>query len=129
MATHNSSQGLIKVGTDTLGELKSFSFSETAGTIETSNLTSTAKTYAVGQTSFSGSAEAYWDNDDAGQNALSNGATVELHFYPEGATTGDKFRTGTCLISEVSTSLSTEGMVEASFSFTGSGVLAEATVS
>ena len=128
MATHNASQGLIKVGTDTLGELKSFSFSETAGTIETSNLTSTAKTFAVGQTSFSGSAEAYWDNDDTAQNALSNGAVVDLHFYPEGATSGDKFRTGTCLISEVSTSLSTEGMVEASFSFTGSGVLAESTV-
>lgn len=128
MATHNSSQGLIKVGTDTLGELKSFSFSETAGTIETSNLTSTAKTFAVGQTSFSGSAEAYWDNDDAAQTALSNGAIVTLHFYPEGATTGDKFRTGTCIISEVSTSLSTEGMVEASFSFTGSGVLSESTV-
>ena len=129
MATHNSSQGLIKVGTDTLGELKSFSFSETAGTIETSTLSSTAKTFAVGQTSFSGSAEAYWDNDDTAQNALSNGAVVELHFYPEGATSGDKFRSGTCIVSEVSTSLSTEGTVEASFSFTGSGVLAEATVS
>ena len=129
MATHNSSQGLIKVGSDTLGELKSFNFSETAGTIETSNLTSTAKTFAVGQTSFSGSAEAYWDNDDAAQTALSNGAIVTMHFYPEGATTGDKFRSGSCIVSEVSTSLSTEGMVEASFSFTGSGVLAEATVS
>jgi hypothetical protein len=128
MATHNASQGLIKVGTDTLGELKSFSFSETAGTIETSSLTSTAKTFAVGQTSFSGSAEAYWDNGDTSQNALSNGAVVELHFYPQGATSGDKFRTGTCIVSEVSTSLSTEGMVEASFSFTGSGVLAESTV-
>ena len=128
MATHNASQGLIKVGTDTLGELKSFSFSETAGTIETSSLTSTAKTFAVGQTSFSGSAEAYWDNGDTSQNALSNGAVVELHFYPQGATSGDKFRTGTCIVSEVSTSLSTEGMVEASFSFTGSGVLSEATV-
>lgn len=128
MATHNASQGLIKVGTDTLGELKSFSFSETAGTIETSNLSSTAKTFAVGQTSFSGSAEAYWDNGDTSQNALSNGAVVEIHFYPQGATSGDKFRTGTCIVSEVSTSLSTEGMVEASFSFTGSGVLAESTV-
>jgi hypothetical protein len=128
MATHNSSQGLIKVGSDTLGELKSFSFSETAGTIETSNLASVAKTFAVGQTSFSGSAEAYWDNDDAGQNALSNGAIITLHFYPEGDTSGDKFRSGTVIVSELSTNLSTEGMVEASFSFTGSGVLAESTV-
>jgi len=128
MATHNASQGLIKVGSDTLGELKSFNFSETAGTIETTNLSSTAKTFAVGQTSFSGSAEAFWDNDDASQTALSNGAIVTMHFYPEGATTGDKFRSGTCIVSEVSTSLSTQGTVDASFSFTGSGVLTEATV-
>jgi len=118
MATHNATQGLIKVGSDTLGELKSFSFSENSDTIETSNLSSTAKTYAAGKTGFSGSAEAFWDNDDAGQTALSNGAT-----------TGDKFRTGTCIVSEISTSLSTEGMVEASFTFTGSGTLAESTVS
>ena len=128
MATHNASQGLIKVGTDTLGELKSFSFNETSGTIETSNLSSTAKTFAVGQTAFSGSAEAFWDNDDAAQNALANGSIVTLHLYPEGATSGDKFRSGTVQVTDVSTSLSTEGMVEASFSFTGSGVLSEATV-
>jgi len=127
MATQNSSQGLIKVGTDTLGELKSFSFSETTGTIDTTNLNSTAKTFIAGVSSFSGSAEAFWDNDDAGQLALSNGATVEIHFYPEGEAAGDKFRSGTCIISELSTSLSTEGTVEASFSFTGSGVLASAT--
>jgi len=128
MATHNSTQGLIKVGSDTLGELKSFSFSESSSTIETSNLSSTAQTFAVGKTSFSGSAEAFWDNDDAAQTALSNGAIVTLHFYPEGLASTDKYRSGTCIVSEVSTSLSTEGMVEASFSFTGSGVLAEATV-
>lgn len=129
MATHNSSQGLIKVGSSTLGELKSFNFSETAGTIETSNLTSTAKTFAVGQTSFSGSAEAYWDSEDGGQSALSNGAIVTLHFFPVGESSSSKYRSGSCIVSEVSTSLSTEGMVEASFSFTGSGVLTEAAVS
>ena len=123
MATHNSLQGIIKVGTDTLGELKSFSFSET------SNLSSTAATFAAGKTSFAGSAEAFWDNDDAAQNALSIGSVVTMHFYPEGFATGDKFRSGSCVISEISTSISMDGMVEASFSFTGSGVLAEATVS
>ena len=128
MATNTSSQGLIKIGSDTLGELKSFSFSETAGTIETSNLSSTAKTFAVGQTSFSGSAEAFWDNADNAQNALSNGAIVTIHFYPQGEATSDKYRSGTVIVSEISTSLSAEGMVEASFSFTGSGVLAESTV-
>ena len=128
MATTNSSQGLIKIGSDTLGELKSFSFSETCGTIETTNLGSGAKTFAPGDTSFAGSAEAFWDNADNAQNALSNGAIVTIHFYPQGDATSDKYRSGTVIVSEISTSLSMEGMVEASFSFTGSGVLAEATV-
>ena len=128
MATHSASLGLIKVAGNTLGELKSFSFSRTAATIETSNLASTAMTYAVGKTSFAGSAEAFWDNDDAGQSALSEGVLVEIHFYPEGATVGDKYHSGDCFVTEISTSLSTDGQVEASFSFTGTGVLAEMTV-
>ena len=84
MATYNASQGLIKVAGNTLGELKSFSFSRTATTIETSNMASSAMTYAVGKTSFSGSAEAFWDNDDTGQNALTEGTLLEIHFFSSG---------------------------------------------
>lgn len=128
MATYNASQGLIKVAGNTLGELKSFSFSRTATTIETSNMASSAMTYAVGKTSFSGSAEAFWDNDDTGQNALTEGTLLEIHFYSEGAASAAKYHSGNCIVTEISTSLSTDGQVEASFSFTGTGVLTEMTV-
>ncbi len=128
MATHNSSEGVIKVGSDTLGELRSYNYSETAGTIETTTLADSAKTYSVGQTSWSGSADAFWDEADTAQNAISVGSELSISFMPEGATTGDKYRSGTCKVTEVSVSAATDGSVEASFSFTGTGVLASATV-
>lgn len=129
MATHNSSEGIIKIGSDTLGELRSYSISQTAGTIETTTLGDAAKTYTAGQTSFSGSAEAYWDEADAAQTAITVGSSLTISFYAEGATSGDKFYTGTVLVTEVGVSAATDGIVETSFSFTGTGALALSTVS
>jgi hypothetical protein len=129
MATHNSSEGIIKIGSDTLGELRSYSISQTAGTIETTTLSDAAKTYTAGQTSFSGSAEAYWDEADAAQTSITVGSSLTISFYAEGASSGDKFYTGTVLVTEVGVSAATDGIVETSFSFTGTGALALSTVS
>jgi len=129
MATHNSSEGIIKIGSDTLGELRSYSISQTAGTIETTTLSDAAKTYTAGQTSFSGSAEAYWDEADAAQTAITVGSSLTISFYAEGASSGDKIYTGTVLVTEVGVSAATDGIVETSFSFTGTGALALSTVS
>ena len=46
MATHNSSEGIIKIGSDTLGELRSYSISQTSGTIETTTLADAAKIHS-----------------------------------------------------------------------------------
>jgi hypothetical protein len=128
MANHTGSEGIIKIGANTLGELRSYNYAETAGTIEDTTLNDTAKTYKAGQTSWSGSAEVFWDESDAGQDALSAGSEVSISFYPEGAGTGDVYRTGTAIVTEISVSASIDGMVEASFSFTGSGAFTETTV-
>lgn len=128
MANHTGSEGIIKIGANTLGELRSYNYAETAGTIEDTTLSDTAKTYKAGQTSWSGSAEVFWDESDAGQDALSAGSEVTISFYPEGASTGDVYRTGTAIVTEISVSASIDGMVEASFSFTGSGAFTESTV-
>lgn len=128
MANHIGSEGLVKVGSSTIGELRSYSFSETAGTIEDSTLSDTAKTYKAGQTTWSGSCDAFWDEADAGQTALTAGAEVVMNFYPEGDGAGDSYRTGSALVTEISTSTSTDGMVEVSFSFQGTGSLTTATV-
>ena len=123
MANHAGSEGLIKIGANTLGEMRSYSISETAGTIEDTVLTDGAKTYKAGQTTWSGSCDAFWDESDAGQTAITAGAEVTLSFYPEGATTGDTFASGAAIVTEIGTSTSIDGMVEVSFSFQGSGVL------
>ena len=128
MANHNGSEGLVKIGTATVGELRSYSISETAGTIEDTTLGDSAKTYKAGQTTWSGSCDAFWDEADAGQTAITAGASITLNFYPEGDTTGDTYASGTALVTEISTSSSIDGMVEVSFSFQGSGALTWATV-
>jgi len=128
MANHSGSEGLVKIGSSTVGELRSYSISETAGTIEDTTLTDTAKTYKAGQTTWSGSCDAFWDESDAGQTAITAGASVVLNFYPEGDTSGDTYASGSAIVTEISTSSSIDGMVEVSFSFQGSGALTWATV-
>jgi hypothetical protein len=79
---------------------------------------------------WSGSFDAFWDEtDDEGQGALTAGATVTLNLYPEGNATGAKYWSGEVIITSISYQASFDGLVEASFSFTGTGALATQTVS
>jgi predicted secreted protein len=127
MATHTGSEGLIKVGTDTVGELRSFSLETTADTIESSNMGTTARTYKAGLTAWSGTASLFWDETDAGQLALVLGTEIVIKVYPEGATTGDKYYTGSAILTAKSVSASFDGLVESSISFQGTGALSFST--
>jgi hypothetical protein len=51
-----------------------------------------------------------------------------LNVYPEGASSGDTYYTGTALVTGKSINSSFDGMVEAEVSFQGSGALSESTV-
>jgi len=128
MANHAGQSGLVKIGSTTVGELRSYSISETAGTIEDTVLTDGAKTYKAGQTTWSGSCDAFWDESDAAQSAITAGASVTLAFYPEGDASAASYASGSAVVTEISTSSSIDGMVEVSFSFQGSGALTWATV-
>jgi len=127
MATHTGSEGLIKVGTDTVGELRSFSLETTADTIESSNMGTTARTYKAGLTAWSGTASLFWDETDAGQTALALGTEIVIKVYPEGATAGDKYYTGSAIVTAKSVSASFDGLVESSISFQGTGALSFST--
>lgn len=129
MASHIGRDGIVKVGSNAVAEVKSFSIEETADTVETTKMTDTARTHAITLTSFSGSVDCFWDETDTtGQGALTNGASVTLALYPEGDTTGDTYYTGTALVTGVSRSASFDGMVEATISVQGTGALTSATV-
>jgi len=128
MATHIGRDGIIKVGANAVAELRSFSIEETADTVEDTVMTDTARSFITTLTSFTGSADVYWDEtDSSGQGGLTIGASVTIGFYPEGDTTGDTYYTGTALVTGVSRSSSFDGMVEASITLQGSGALTSAT--
>lgn len=128
MAVHTGSEGTVKVGANTIAEIRSFSIEESHDAIEKTAMGDSYRSFSTGLLSWSGSVECYWDETDAtGQGALDVGSSVTLNLYPEGASTGDTFFTGTCLISGKSISSTADGMVEASYSVQGSGGLTEST--
>ena len=129
MATHKGSEGLVKVGSATVAEVKSYSLEESADTIETTKMGDAARTYLPSLTSFSGSIDCFWDETDtSGQVALAVGASVTLVFYPEGEASGDTYYSGTALVTGKTITGSFDGMVEASISVQGTGVITTATV-
>ncbi len=129
MATHAGSEGLVKVGSNTITEVRSYSVEETADTLEQTTMGQSARLYRSSLTSWSGSVDVYWDEiDTAGQGALSVGSEVTLAVYPEGADSGDTYYSGTCIVTGVTKSASFDGMVEASISLQGDGALTTSTV-
>ena len=129
MATHKGSEGTVKVGSNVVAEIKSYSIEESADTLEDTSMGDSARTYKSSLTSFSGSLDVFWDETDtSGQGALSVGSEVTLSFYPEGDTTGDTYYSGSAIVTGVSRSASFDGLIEASISVQGNGALTTTTV-
>ena len=129
MATHKGSEGIVKVGSNSVAEIRSYSIEESADTLEDTSMGDSARTYKPSLTSFSGSLDVFWDETDtSGQGALSIGSEVTLNVYPEGDTAGDTNYTGSAIVTGVSRSESFDGLVEASISVQGNGALTSTTV-
>ena len=129
MANHAGSEGVVKIGADTIAEVRSWSVQETAATIDDTTMGDAARTFKTGLTGWNGSLDAYWDETDTnGQGALTAGASVTLNLYPEGTDSTDTYYTGTALITGITRRASLDGMVEASFTFQGSGALTSTAV-
>ena len=128
MATHTGSEGTVKVGANTVAEIRSFSISTTADLAEDTTMGDAWRTHKTTLKSWSGSLDCFWDESDTtGQGALVEGAEVTLGVYPEGASTGDKYYTGTAIITGLTINSSFDGLVEASFTFQGTGSLSYST--
>ena len=129
MANHTGTSGLVKVGTDTIAEVRSFTLNTTSELLEDTTLTDTSKTYQVGKKGATVSVECFWDETDtSGQIAIAEGNSVALNLYPEGADSGDYYFSGTYLISGNSISTPTDGIIEATFDATLTGALTRGTV-
>lgn len=129
MATHKGSEGTVKVGSNAIAEIRSFSIEETADTLEDTTMGDTARTYKSSLTSFSGSIDVLWDETDStGQGGLTIGAEVTLNLYPEGDASGDTYLTGSAIVTGRTINSSYDGLVEMSVSVQGNGALSTTTV-
>jgi len=129
MATHTGSEGTVKVGTDAIAEIRSFSIEESADTLDDTSMGDTARTYKPSLTTYTGSIDVLWDETDtAGQGALTIGAEVTLSLYPEGDVTGDVYLTGAAIVTGRGVNSSYDGLVEMSISVQGNGALSQSTV-
>ena len=129
MANHTGVSGIVKVGSNAVAELRSFTIDTTAELIEDTTLTDTSKSYQAGKKGATVSAECWWDETDTnGQIAIIEGSEVVLNLYPEGSDSGDYYFSGTWLIGSNSISIPTDGIIEASFNATLTGALTRGTV-
>ena len=129
MANHKGSEGYVKVGSNTVSEVRDWSLTISSDTVEDTTMGDSARTYKPSLTSASGSVTCYWDETDTtGQGAMAAGSEVTLNLYPEGSDTGDTYYTMTAIITEEGASASFDGMVEATFSFQANGAVTTSTV-
>ena len=129
MATHTGSEGTVKVGSNAIAEIRSFSIEETADTLDDTTMGTIARTYKSSLTTFTGTIDVLWDEtDESGQGALIIGASVTLNLYPEGDSSGDTYLTGEAIVTGRSVNSTFDGLVEMSISVQGNGALSQTTV-
>ena len=127
MAVHKGSEGVIKVGANTVAEVRSYSLDESADVVEKTAMGDSSRSYLSTLTQFTASVEVFFDETDTAQTALSVGSTVTLEVYPEGTSTGDTYYNGSAIVTGFTKSASFDGLVEASITLQGSGGLTTST--
>jgi hypothetical protein len=129
MANHRGSEGIVKLTTNTVAEVRAWELSHTAEVIEDTELGDANKTFQAGNASWSGSVSCFWDETDTnGQVAMTAGASITLNLYPEGASSTDKYYSGAAIVTGITRRAAINGMVEAEFTFQGTGALSTSTV-
>ena len=129
MAIATGNSGIVKLVTDggtlaTVAEVRSFTINEEAGTVDSTSMGATSRTFLATQKTGSVSLECYWDSTDAAQDDLDVTSGIDFEIYPNGVGTGKKY-TGDGIVTSKSISVSFDGMVEASFEIQANGDIVE----
>lgn len=135
MATYTGQDGSLTLGGNAIASVTAFSVDSTVNTIETTAMGQAYRSYVGGMAEWSGSADVFYNSSDATNiynNALPDNNTdiggdgiLAFVGYPGGDTdTGNAPKlTGNVIVTGLSISSETEGMVTASISFQGTGPL------
>ena len=127
MANHLGREGLVKISSTTIGELRNYALSHSSDTVEDSVIGDTYRTRLATMKTWSASGDLYWDETNAGQLLITIGSAVTLNLYPEGADTGDIYYSGAAIVTKFDISASFDGIVEGSIAFEGNGALSTLT--
>jgi hypothetical protein len=124
MATFVGRNGVVEIAANTVANIRSFEVTTEAGTIDNTVMGGTWETHDLGFKRWNGSLSCLWDDTDTnGQEVILEGASLVLHFKPEGTDAGDEDYTGTATVTQVTRRAAHDGLVEASFTFQGSDAL------
>jgi hypothetical protein len=115
--------------------VRSFSVEMTADTIERSVMGNDTRQYVKGMSTFSGSADIYFDpsefdgaettfNPTTGGTSSVGSAPIGVKFYIDQNATNDIVFAGDVIVTGYTVNSSFDGMVEASISFQGTGSVA-----
>lgn len=128
MATYTGNDGVVKVGTNTVAEVTSFTVTENADRVEDTALGDTNRTYKSGLSDVSGTIECHYDDTDtSGQGAMTVGSTVSLVLWPLGAGTGNPEWTVSATILGINTTVQFNEIIGASFEWGAAGTLTKGT--
>jgi len=128
MARHTGEGGVLEIDGTIVGKVNGWSMSSEASVATGRSLGETWDENAPTSQRWSGSAEVDIDDADAGQLLLRAGATGNLKMYTEGDAVGKQEFAGDIVVTGRSPSVSKDGYVTASISFTGNGALTETTL-
>jgi hypothetical protein len=131
MATLTGNNGGVTVGSTAVAAVRSFSVEMTRDTIETSVMGTDVRTYISGLSSFSGTADIYFDPSefDGAESTFNptsglvgaSGVAVKFYLEQNYSSTSDYAFTGDVIVTGYTVNSSMDGMVEASISFQGTG--------
>jgi predicted secreted protein len=128
MANHLGREGLVRISSTTIGELRNYALSHSSDTVEDSVIGDVYRTRLASMKTWSASGDLFWDEADAGQLLITIGSSVTLNLYPEGASSGDVYYSGAAIVTKFDVTASFDGIVEGSISFEGNGALTTLTV-
>ena len=133
MATYFGSDGSVKLVTSggsvaTIGELLNWTVTMTTDAVETTSMGDTNRTYVKGLSTGTGSMSLYLDPDDAVQQDLVQGDSVDCEFFVEGTDSGDTKYTGTFIVTSVERGTTMDGIATLNAELQLTGALTIATV-
>lgn len=131
MATLTGNNGAVTLNGNSVAAVRNFSIELTADTIETSVMGTGARTYLKGMSTFSGSADVYFDAADFDTYETTfnpttglvgaSGVAIKLYLEQNYSSTSDYAFTGDVIVTGYTVNATLDGMVEGSISFQGTG--------